>query len=271
MGFELDEYAYLNSPIHRWEARAKLIGLLALIFAFAFVQNLRLVPAMLAVALLVYGLSRLPLSFLAARLCYPGLFILGVVAFLPFLSGPTVLWQWGWLSIRQEGIMALLLVVGRFLSIVTLGLVLFGTTPFLAVVKAMRSLGLPALLADMLLLTYRYLFVLLEMLTTMQRSMRLRGFRYHKPQQKGWRASGQRLQRVASLLGTLFIRSYEQAEQIYVAMRLRGYGCAPRQPLSPSGRVPTLPLHWSHAGLSVSLLTAVSFVVMEHWVQPFTG
>lgn len=263
MGFELDEYALLESPIHRWDARAKLIGLLSLMFAFAFVQRLAVVPAMLGLTLVVYGLSRLPLSFLLSRLRYPGFFILGVVCILPFVSGTTVLWQWGFLAIRQEGVLLMLLIVGRFLSIVTLGLVLFGTTPFLSLVRAMRSLGLPALLTDMLLLTYRYLFVLLEMLTTMQRSMRLRGFHSHSSHGmfQSWQILGRRLRRLASLVGTLFIRSYEQAERVYMAMRLRGYGCGQRtayrsRPVTPQEK------RWNRLGLGIALGAAVGIVAL---------
>ena len=258
MRLELDEYAYLDSPIHRWDASAKLIGLLAIITSFAFVEQLQHVPAMLGVTVVVYALSRLPVSFLTARLRYPGIFILGVVGLLPFLSGSTVLWSWGFLSLRQEGVMATALVMGRFFSILTLGLVLFGTTPFIAQVRAMRSLGLPGILADMLLLTYRYLFVLLEMLTTMRRAMRLRGFSFHPS-----RFNLQDLQRLASLMGTLFIRSYEQSQRIYTAMRLRGYGALPQQRITPVAQRRTGDGLWHRAGLMLSLLIAAGFLITD--------
>lgn len=258
MRLELDEYAYLDSPIHRWDARAKLIGLLALITSFAFVETLPRVPLMLGITAFIYLLSRLPLSFLLTRLRYPGLFILAVVGLLPFLSGSTVVWSWGWLSLRQEGILAMLLVVGRFLAIVTLGLVLFGTTPFIAQVRAMRSLGLPSILADMLLLTYRYLFVLLEMLTTMRRAMRLRGFA-SKPDRFNLRG----LQRLAALLGTLFIRSYEQSERIYTAMRLRGYGALPQRQIVAAQSRQRQGVVWSRVGLALALATAGGFLAAE--------
>ena len=34
MKLGLDQYANLDSPIHRWEQRSKLVALIALIFAF---------------------------------------------------------------------------------------------------------------------------------------------------------------------------------------------------------------------------------------------
>ena len=73
----LDEYAHLDSRLHHWEPRCKFVGLVALIFAFSFVQDLRLLPVMLTVTAGVYGVSRMPLSFLLTRLRAPGFFIDG--------------------------------------------------------------------------------------------------------------------------------------------------------------------------------------------------
>lgn len=246
MKFELDEYAYLHSLLHRWHPKYKLIGLFALIFAFAFVEDLRLLPAMLGVTAILYKMSGLPILFLSNRLAYPGFFLLGVVVLLPFLSGETVLWQWGWLTLRQEGILAMTLVVGRFLSILTLSLILIGTTPFITTVKAMRSLGLPLILADMMLLSYRYLFEIAANLTQMQQAMRLRGFQNRA---KHWR-------RIVALTGTLLVVSYEQSERIYKAMQLRGYGNTQVRIQFESYDSP-----WNRIGLVVTILTAVCFVV----------
>jgi len=96
----LEQFAYLDSPIHRWEARSRLVGLLALIFAFSFVQQMVLLPMMAAVTAVLFLLSRLPVTFWFNRLRYPGVFLLVVAVLLPFFSGPTVLWQMGPLALR---------------------------------------------------------------------------------------------------------------------------------------------------------------------------
>ncbi|PSN17296.1 cobalt ECF transporter T component CbiQ, partial [filamentous cyanobacterium CCP5] len=80
MGFaNLEAYAGLESPLHRWTPRLKLISLGSLMFAFAAVQVLWLLPLMLLTVAVFYGLSRLPLGFLLERLRYPGMFIAAVV------------------------------------------------------------------------------------------------------------------------------------------------------------------------------------------------
>ncbi|MEO1519191.1 MAG: cobalt ECF transporter T component CbiQ [Cyanobacteria bacterium J06633_2] len=231
MNLQIDAYAYRDSVIHRWNPRQKLIGLVALIFAFATVDALTLVPVMVGITMGLYLLSRLPLSFLRDRLRYPGFFLIGIVLLLPWLSGETVIWQWNWLSLREEGLLAVALIASRFFCIFTVGLVLLGTMPFLTTIQSMRSLGLPHLLADMTLLTYRYLYDVMSNLATMKRAMRLRGFGYRPVSNSTTRTllfipRRRTLQLLASLAGSLFIRSYEQSEHIYKSMRLRGYGQA---------------------------------------------
>lgn len=217
MKLALDRYAYLKSPIHSWQQEYKLVGLLGLIFAFSFVQSLALLPIIVAIAATFFVLSRLPFSYLISRLRYPGWFILAVVFLIPFTVGETTLWQWGWLELKLEGSQTTLLIVVRFFCILTLSLVLFGTAPFINSIKALRSLGLPQAIVDMTLLSYRYLEELGETLNTMQKAIQLRGFNHHQLNRRY-------LQVIASLVGSLFVRSYERSNRIYHAMILRGYG-----------------------------------------------
>ena len=213
----LDRYAYLDSPLHRWQQDYKLVGLLSLIFAFAFIQNIWLLPIMVIITCILFSLSKIPLSFLIKRLRYPSWFILAVIFLLPFISGSTPIVQLGWLTIKEEGCWQALLVSVRFFCILTVSLVLFGTAPFLTSIKALRSLGLPRVIVDMTLLSYRYLEELGEMLTTMQQAMRLRGFKAHGFNRRN-------LEVFAQLTGSILIRSYERSTRIYQAMILRGYG-----------------------------------------------
>jgi cobalt/nickel transport system permease protein len=213
----LDKYANLDSPFHHWDARYKLVGMLALIFAFSFVKELWLLPLLLTITVVIYAISRLPASFLVTRLKYPGVFLLAAAVVLPLFSGTTVLFQLGPLAVRQEGLLAFLLVAVRFFCILTLGIVLFGSAPFLTSVKAMRALRLSPVLADMMLLAYRYIFEIGHEFQTMETAMRLRHF-------DARRLSARGLRTLAALSGTLIVRSYEQSERIYKAMVLRGYG-----------------------------------------------
>ncbi|MFC1944467.1 cobalt ECF transporter T component CbiQ [Chloroflexota bacterium] len=219
MKLGIDEYSKLDSPLHRWEPRCKLIGLMVLIFAFSYIQDLRMLLAMLLVTAVIYITSGLPVSFLLGRLRYPSFFLLVVILTLPFLSGETTVMSIGPLDLREEGLLSVVLIATRFLSILTIGLVLFSTAPFLTTIKAMRALGLPAILADMVLLSFRYLHEIGGNLQQMQTSMRLRGFRRNHFSTRSFRV-------LAWLSGSILVRSYERSEWVYKAMTLRGYGHA---------------------------------------------
>ena len=248
MKLAFDEYAHLDSPLHRWDPRYKLIGLMVLIFAFAFVRDLRMLPAMVVVACAIFITSRLPASFMAMRLRYPSLFLLVLVLILPFISGHTVVMSIGPLDVRQEGLISVLLIATRFLCILTVGLVIFSTAPFLTTIKAMRALGLPAILTDMILLAFRYLYEIGGDLQRMETSMRLRGFREQRFSRHG-------LGVLAWLGGSILVRSYERSEWVYKAMIVRGYGSGPR--LKDEFRASTCDLIL----LSVTILLAAAFIV----------
>lgn len=217
MKLGLDDYAYLDSPLHRWAPRCRLLGLGALIFAFSFVHSLMLLPFMIGATVILYGASTLPLSFLLFRLRLPCFFLLIVAILPPFFSGSTVLLQLGSLKLYQEGLQVFLLITIRFVCILTLGLILFGAAPFFINIRAMRALGLPPILADMMLLAYRYVYEIGDYLSVMRTAMRLRGFR-------GDRLNRRSLSMLVTLAGSLLVRSYEKSEQVYKAMILRGYG-----------------------------------------------
>ena len=248
MKFEIDEHAHLVSPMHRWDARYKLIGLMVLIFAFSFVRDLRMLFVMAMVTAAIYIISKLPFSFWLSRLRYPSFFLLMVVLLLPFISGTTVVMSVGPFDLRQEGLIAVLLIATRFLSIVTIGLVLFGTAPFLVTIKAMRALGLPAILTDMTLLSFRYLGEIGNDLQRMESSMKLRGFHERRFSIRGF-------YNLAWLGGSVLVRSYERSEWVYKAMIVRGYGHAthPKDEFRASS--------YDRIILCCVLLVAVGFIV----------
>ncbi|ELR97583.1 cobalt ECF transporter T component CbiQ [Gloeocapsa sp. PCC 73106] len=217
MKLSLDQYAHLDSLIHRWEQRSKIVALFTLIIAFACVNRPALLPIMFLVTALLFALSRLPLSFLIERLRYPGIFIIAMVIFIPFVAGETVIIDGGWLSVKLEGCLTVLLILTRFVCILTVSLVLFGTAPFLTTIQSLRSLHLSDIIVDMMLLSYRYLEEFSETLITMERAMQLRGF---QSKNFSWR----NLSILARLMGSLLVRSYEQSKRVYQAMIIRGYG-----------------------------------------------
>ena len=103
---------------------------------------------------------------------------------------------------------------------VTAAVLLTSTTPALSLLSALRSLKIPEILVTVVLLMYRYLFVLVE---EAQRMLRARAARSASvgPNSGGsliWRAKG-----AGSMAGSLFVRTLDRSERIYMAMLSRGY------------------------------------------------
>lgn len=218
----LDRYHKGTSLIHRLDPRLKLIATLAFVLAvtttpphawlvFVLLAILALGAILIAQIPLVEGLKR-------SSIALP--FALMVAISLPFTQGGEVVWSWqilGWtLTITDEGLLLFTsVVVKAWLSVLLTGL-LVATTPFPDLLKAMRSLHVPAILTATISFMYRYLFVLVDEV------MRLKTAREARSVGSGrtvwWRA-----QVLGSMIGSLFIRSYERSERIYAAMLSRGF------------------------------------------------
>lgn len=78
---------------------------------------------------------------------------------------------------------------------------------------ALRRLRVPKILVTQLLLTYRYIFLLLEQAATVAQAYSLRAPRQKGVHIKVW----------GSLAGQLLLRSVDRANALYDSMRLRGF------------------------------------------------
>ena len=235
------------SLLARWDPRLRLLALVLLAFAYSSIKSLRAVPLMLITTGCFWVLCGLPIRYLLRRLRYPSALVLVLVAVLLFGRGTTPLYTLGFLRIRHEGLHAAMLVAARFYAILTLAIACFSVSPLLAHIAAMRALGVPFIMADMALLMVRYLEVLKQDLHNMHVSMRLRGF-----QNKGWSLAT--IKTTSWLAASLLLRSYERADGVYKAMRLRGYG----QPHAYQAKTPLRGSDWA-AFAAVVLLAAGLF------------
>ncbi|MDO4795401.1 MAG: energy-coupling factor transporter transmembrane component T [Brachymonas sp.] len=209
----------------RWDMRLRLLALLLLAFAFSTVKQLRALPLMLAATVIFWLLSGLPLRSLLRRLRYPSVLLAGMALAVLLRDGPTPWLQLGRITISREGAHAAAMLLARFYSMLILAFAFLSASSLLHVIEGLRALRLPYILVDMALLMARYLETLRQDLHHMNLAARLRGFR-----NAGW--SLRTLKTQSWLAASLLLRSYERADGVYQAMRLRGYGqgAALRQP-----------------------------------------
>jgi cobalt/nickel transport system permease protein len=142
---------------------------------------------------------------------------------------------------------------------VQVALLLAFTTPFPDLIDALRALRLPAIMVAIISFMYRYLAVLTGEASRMNRAKLARSAVGDGPRGGSlrWRARV-----TGSMVGSLFLRSYERSERIHAAMLARGFqGQLHRQATTrPSDRAVA-------AAVAVAL-ALVLFVVVSHLVVP---
>lgn len=198
-----------------WETRLKLAGMMGLAFSIAAISELKLMPFIIATTLLIMIVSRLPFSYLLSRLKFPGVFLFAMAVFLPLFSGTTVLAEIGPFSLKKEGIIMMLTIALKLISIVTIIVVLFASSEVSQIIKSMRYFRFPPMLTDMFFLTYRYIHQLYSDIHRARNAARLRGANFK---------STRSLKTNSYIVGTLLVKSHDQAERIFNSMILRGYG-----------------------------------------------
>lgn len=216
----LDAYARLDTPVHRLDARVKLVAALAFVLA-AVSTPATAYPAFASYALFLAAvllLSRLPLRHVLSRLAVVLPFVGAVAAFIPFLPPDSVSGGYSLGAYSLETQRSAWLIFWNVLVKSLLGaaavILLTSTTPFPRLLEGLARLRVPRLLTMMLSFAYRYLFVLVE---EAQRMKRARDARCYSGRWL-WQARV-----IGQLIGTLFLRSYERGERVYLAMAARGY------------------------------------------------
>jgi len=111
-------------------------------------------------------------------------------------------------------------------------LVLAASTPFPRLLEGLEALHVPQVVVMIFGFTYRYFFVLADEALRMKRARDSRGY------QGRWLADAAVIGRMA---GTLFLRSYERGERVYLAMLSRGFEKMPGAPVSRKAERLTLP------------------------------
>jgi cobalt/nickel transport system permease protein len=213
-----DIYAQKENVITGIEARTKIV-----FTVIALVINLlseTIYPSLsiaffCIVILLVIGI---PLRLLALRLVIPLVMAAVVLVTQIFFYGNTILFTISIAGINitgyEEGLLHGILIMCRVIGGVSLILFLSLSTPAHKLLLAAIWFKVPKIVIELLLLMYRYIFVLLEEMLSIRDAQRVR-LGYHN-----W---SQSIKSLSTLGGSLIFRAYDRAERIFEAMTARGY------------------------------------------------
>ncbi len=238
LGF-LDE-AFLSETFSRrpgllqsLDPRAKLVSILALIFATSLIGDLSVLVFIYALTLLLSYLSKINIGFFVKRVwlfipIFAGIIALPMIfnIFLPgdplyivaYLGAGAHLGPFSLpdsIFITRQGTMAAIIFTVRVAACVSAVVLLFLTTPQQILFKSLRTVGVPKIYVLTLQMAYRYIFLLMDMVREMYvakkaRTIRSRGI---MDDQK-W---------VGGRIGYTLVRSLSMSEKVHMAMMSRGF------------------------------------------------
>ncbi|MBI2806852.1 MAG: cobalt ECF transporter T component CbiQ [Planctomycetes bacterium] len=216
MTLALDISAVKPSVIQRLDPRWKLAGVLLATLAMGWLRTGPAACTALLSAFALVLLARLPLQWYLRRLGAATLLFVVFLAWLPFVvEEGDLTFDLSIVALSLTGLEQLAILSARLVGMVSLMLVLVATAPLHDTFKAARALFIPGLLVQLVLLTYRYVFLLMEEFGRLRTALRVRGFR-NRADLHSYRTIGQ-------VAGTLLVRSYERSERVGQAMRCRGF------------------------------------------------
>lgn len=209
----VEALAALDTPIHRLDARVKIVSLIALTIV-TVTTPIGAWPAFAAYLLVLVGLAavaRLPVSYLLRRMTIEIPFLVAA-ALLPFVA--------------PDGVRLALTVAAKATTGVLAMVLLSSTTPFPVLLRGFEQLRAPRLLVMIVAFMWRYLYVIGEEVTRMRIARQARGY----APRWIWQTKA-----VGQTIATLFIRSLERGERVYLAMTSRGYtGGTPATVVGPA-------------------------------------
>jgi cobalt/nickel transport system permease protein len=231
--FVTETFAKRNGLMQSLDPRAKLISVLALIFATSLIGNLRVLIFVYVLTLLFAYLSKIEVWFFIKRVWLFIPIFAGIIAipmiFNVFLPGDP-LYQIAYLGpgaslgpfplpesiyITRQGLNAAMIFVTRVATCVSAVVLLFITTPQQVLFKSLRSVGVPKLYVLTLEMAYRYIFLLMDLVREMYvakkaRTIKARGMF----EEQKW---------VGGRMGYTLIRSLDTSEKVHMAMTSRGF------------------------------------------------
>lgn len=210
---DMDELSSRSSIIHRLNPLAKFIITVYYIMMVVSCDkyDFNRLAIMVLYPVFMFGLSDSSFATFVRKLKYVLPLVVAVGIINPFLDHTEVL-RIGQFTVTGGLVSMITLMLKGVFSLMA-SYILVATTEFDVLMAALRKIHVPGIIVTLMLLTYRYIAIMMEEVSVMTMAYKLRA-----PGQKGIHYSAW-----GSFLGQLLLRSMDRAEEIYSAMALRGF------------------------------------------------
>jgi cobalt/nickel transport system permease protein len=243
--------AYGDSFLHRIDPRLRIAAAVLFSCTVAVFHALVALVAAGLMAGLLLALSGLDLREIRRRLAVILGFLLLLWCMLPLTYEGDIVGRIGPLNFYRPGILLSAQITLKSLAIITVFTALVATIPVNTLGQSLARLGVPAKLVYLLLMCYRYIFVIELEYHRLVAAMKIRGFRP--------RTNLHTYRSYAYLVGMLFVRAASRADRVYQAMRCRGF----------DGRfhsLATFPAHPANQWFAAVAASAMITLLWLEWV-----
>ena len=200
---------------------AKFVTIVAMIIASLCIVQLSYLLAICAVPLVLTLASRIPLKAFFSRTALIPIFAAVISIPVLFLTVGNPVWAASLsginLTITAEGITRFMVFTVRVWFCVASLTLLILSTGFDKTLKLLASIKVPTLIIQLFSLTYRYFFVSIHEAQSVLIAKEARTYVNKRT------FNLQSLKDLGAILSSLFIRTYERSERVYLAMKARGF------------------------------------------------
>lgn len=209
----LEELARKETPLHKMNASVKLIIILIYIITVVSFRSVQvsglLLFACFPAFLMIIGEIPIKPLLLRCLIALPFVFFAGISN---LILERNIYMSIGSFGITYGMVSFITLVLKTILTVMAV-LLFMATTKMNDLIHSMHSLHIPSLIVIQIMMTYRYMSVLMKEASLMYHAYLLRA-----PREKGIKLAD-----MGSFLGQLILRSIDRAERIYHAMQCRGF------------------------------------------------
>jgi cobalt/nickel transport system permease protein len=218
---QLDALAYGNA-LRVLPPKQKLCFALTLLVMAMFVHSPVHLAIFIWLAIWIVGYARIPGKFYLAMLLGVTSFLLTSLSAIALNFAPIVpadaLWNWplwgGQIYLSASGLQQALGILSRSLASTAALFFIILTVPFAELAVVLEQIRLPTILTELLLLCYRFIFLLAEVAQSISIAQQSRG---------GYRTRRLALSSVSLLIRQLIQRTAVRYQQIALGIKARGF------------------------------------------------
>jgi cobalt/nickel transport system permease protein len=210
-----EPFATGESIIHRLDPRIRIVFACAYCFVVAFSKRFPVLLAAVVISSVLMSISGLSLKAVGKRLVLVNGLVLFLWAVVPLTYGGEPFFQIGRLSVSRAGVILSAQMTLKSNAILLAFIALIATMTSATLGYALKQLAVPQKIIHLLLMNYRYVFVIEQEYQRLIRAAKIRGFR-PKTDLHTYRT-------YAYVIGMLLVRAASRAQRVHQAMLCRGF------------------------------------------------